>query len=189
MVQVPIEVSNRHVHLSQNEVPALFGADVGLTPQRAISQTGQFAADQTVVLVGPSGTIAGVRVVGPVRRATQVEISRTDARRLGLDPPLRDSGDLAGSPGVVLRGPNGEVKLPAGVIVQRRHIHATSEDCQRYGLQAGQAVRVRIGGERAMIFDQVIIKVDSSFVWRLHLDTDEANAAGMVGGETAEVLP
>ncbi len=189
MIQVPIEVSNRHVHLSRKDGQRLFGADAKLTPLRPISQTGQFAADQTVTLAGPNGRLEDVRVVGPVRQATQIEVSRTDARRLGLHPPVRDSGDLAGSAGIVLRGPGGEVELQAGVIVQRRHIHATPEDCRRYGLKPGQTVRVRIGGERAVVFEQVIIKVHPSYVWRLHLDTDEANAAGIVGGETAEVLP
>lgn len=187
-ITVPIEVSNRHVHLSEQDVVLLFGKGAVLHPRRPISQTGQFAAEQTVSLVGPKGTTERVRVVGPVRHATQVELSRTDARHLGVDAPLRDSGDLTGSAGVTLVGPRGRVDISEGAIVQRRHIHANLDDCRKYGVKPGAIVRVRIGGERGVEFDNVFVKVDPSFVWRLHLDTDEANAAGVVGGETAEVV-
>ncbi len=187
-ITVPVEVSNRHVHVSASDLVALFGQGAGLHQRRAISQTGQFAAEETVTLVGPRAKLERVRVVGPTRRATQVELSRTDARHLGLEAPLRDSGDLKASAGVKLVGPAGEVKLTEGVIVQRRHIHATLNDCRKYSLAPAGMVRVRIGGPRGAVFDQVFVKVDPSFTWRLHLDTDEANAAGLVGGEEAEVL-
>ncbi|MBI4426628.1 MAG: phosphate propanoyltransferase [Candidatus Kerfeldbacteria bacterium] len=188
-VTVPVEVSNRHVHVSAGHLETLFGPGASLHQHRSISQTDQFAARETVTLIGPRGRVENVRLVGPVRSRTQVEVSQTDARQLGVSAPLRDSGDLDGSAGLTLAGPRGRVTLSHGVIVQRRHIHASPLDCQTYGLKPHSIVRLRIGGPRGLIFDQVLVKVDPSFVWRLHLDTDEANAAGVKPGDVAEVLP
>lgn len=189
MITVPIEVSHRHIHLSQAEVNQLFGPGHRLRPHRPLSQTSQFAAHEVVTVRGPKGTLDGVRLVGPPRSAAQVELSRTDARVLGIDAPLRDSGRLEGTPGVTLVGPAGSVSLPQGVIVQQRHIHASPEDGQRYGLANGDVRRVKVGGERGLVFDNVLVRIQPAFVWRLHLDTDEANAAGVRGGETAEIIP
>lgn len=188
MITVPIEVSSRHVHISQDDLTALFGEGAALTVLRPISQKGQFAANETVMLIGPKSSIENARIVGPTRSETQVELSITDARRLGVAPWIRDSGNLKGSPGMTLRGPKGDVDLHEGVIVPRRHIHANEEDCKQYGLKPGMTVRVRIGGDRGVVLERVFVKVHPSFVWRLHLDTDEANAAGVKGGEEAEVL-
>lgn len=185
MITVPVEVSNHHLHLSAEDLTALFGPAAELHVRRPISQTGQFAAAETVTLAGPKGEIERVRIVGPVRAATQVEISASDAATLGVDAPLRDSGQLAGSPGIGLVGPSGRVDLAAGVIRQRRHIHASPSDCQPHGLTNGQTVKVQVNGH---IFDDVYIKVDPTYVWRLHLDTDEARQARVVGGEIGEVM-
>ncbi|MBI4093245.1 MAG: phosphate propanoyltransferase [Candidatus Kerfeldbacteria bacterium] len=188
MISVVVEVSNRHVHLSQPEFQALFGPDVSLHQLRLISQTPQFAAVETITLQGPKGTIENVRVVGPLRSDTQVELALNDARCLGINPPLRNSGELSGSAGVTLIGPRGTVVLHQGAIIQRRHIHATADDCQRYGLQPDSMVRVRLPGDRGLIFDKVLIKTHPSYTWRLHIDTDEAKAAGIVGNVVGEVL-
>lgn len=185
MTTVPVEISNHHVHLSTADVGRLFGPGGELHQRRPISQSGQYAAEEVVKLVGPEGSISHVRVVGPVRSATQVEISASDGKLIGLDPPQRDSGDLDGSAGATLVGPAGQVILKAGVIRQRRHLHATTEDCQRYGLQPGGVTNVTVNGHT---FNNVFIKVHPSFVWRLHLDTDEAQQAGIRGGEIAEVV-
>lgn len=184
MITVPVEVSNRHLHVSAKDLAALFGPATELHVRRPISQTGQFAADETVTLTGPNGSIEHVRIVGPARAATQVELSATDAAKLGVAAPLRASGQLAGSAGVVLVGPAGQIDLVEGVIQQRRHIHASPADCQLHGLTNGQIVEVRVNGQT---FDNVFIKVDPSYVWRLHLDTDEARLAGVAGGEVGEV--
>ncbi len=189
MITIPIEVSNRHLHLSAAHLAALFGRQSELHSRRPISQTGQFAAEETVSIVGPKGRLDRVRVIGPVRTETQVELSRTDARVLGLDPPLRDSGDLVKSAGVRVVGPSGTVELSAGVIIQRRHIHATPDDCKKYGLIPGSVVRIRHRGPRAAILEDVLVKAHPSYVWRLHLDTDEGNAIGAEPGMEAEVLP
>lgn len=184
---VTTEVSNRHVHLSSDHCSALFGSDQ-LKVFRTISQTGQFAAEQQLTVVGPNGSLENVRVVGPLRPQTQVELSRTDTRRLGVDAPVRDSGQLDETPGVTLVGPAGQVQLRHGVIVQRRHLHANPDDVRRYGLSSDQPVRVRVDGPRGGILDQVTVKIDPSFVWRLHLDTDEGNAFGVSTGHPVEVL-
>lgn len=185
---VPVEISSRHLHVSREHLRILCGDDAILHRRREISQPGQFAAEETVDLVGPRGTIPAVRVVGPERERTQVELSETDARHLGLRPPLRNSGDLDGSAGVTLRGPAGSCTIDEGVIIQRRHIHAAPNDCAERWIAPGSTVRVRVGGPRGLVFENVLVKVHPSFAWRFHLDTDEANAAGLRGGEEAEVL-
>lgn len=187
IVTIPIEVSNRHVHLSAEHTETLFGS-TSLHQQRPISQPGQFAASEMVTLVGPTARLDHVRVVGPIRSQTQVEVSQTDARALGVIAPLRDSGHLDGSTGITLVGPHGRVTLSQGLIIQRRHIHASLKDCQTYHVSSGSVVRVRIGGPRGLTLDNVLVRVDSSFVWRLHLDTDEGNAAGVKSGDVAEIL-
>jgi len=185
MITVPVEVSNRHVHLAPADLAGLFGMNAQLHVRRPISQTGQFAAEETVRLLGPAGTIDHVRVVGPERTGTQIELSATDARVLGIEPPVRDSGDLKSSAGLVIEGPAGKLELSQGAIRQRRHLHASPDDCRRLGLQSGATVGVRVNG---YLFDNVFVKVDPSFVWRLHLDTDEALIAHIRGGETGEVV-
>lgn len=188
LLRVPVGVSGRHVHLSPEHVEALFGEGHELTVYRELSQPGQFAAEEKVTLVGPRGVIEGVRVLGPARGSTQVEIARTDGFRLGIHAPVRLSGDLEGTPGIALVGPKGAIYINQGVIVAARHIHMTPEQAAETGLADGDVVRVRANGERALTFDDVIIRVRDDFALDFHIDTDEANAAGLKTGDTAEIL-
>ncbi len=187
--KVPVGISNRHVHLSQADLNKLFGAGHKLNNVKDLSQPGQFAADETVTLVGPKGVIPRVRVLGPTRGQTQVEVSRTDAFALGVKPPVRDSGEHEGSAGqVTVVGPNGALTLTQGVILAKRHVHMTPADAQRFGLKNKDNVKVRCGGPRALIFDQVLVRVHESFALDCHLDTDEANAAMLNNGDEVEIL-
>lgn len=182
-IPIPIGVSAHHVHLSPEHLEALFGQGYQLTPRAPLSQPGQYACEEQVDLVGPRGRIERVRVLGPVRSRTQVEISRTEEFRLGLDAPVRMSGDLSGSPGTILEGPRGQVRLEEGVICAQRHIHMTPEDALRFGLREGDVVSVRVEGERGVIFGDVAIRVSPKYKLEMHLDTDEANAAQVSTGD------
>ena len=175
---LPIGVSNRHIHLSRTDLEALFGAGYQLKPWRDLSQPGQFAAAETVMIGGPKGFIERVRVLGPLRKQTQVEISRHDGFQLGSNPPLRESGNLSGSAPITVIGPKGAVQLREGLIIARRHIHMTPADAAEYGLKDGAIVQVKLGGERGLVYDQVVVRVNDQFRLELHLDLDEANAAG-----------
>jgi acetate kinase len=179
---IPVAVSAHHVHLSQAHVEQLFGPGYKLTPRADLSQPGQFACEEMVTLVGPRREIPNVRVLGPVRKQTQVEISRTEEFQLGISAPVRMSGDLDGSPGLVLRGPAGEVKLESGVIIAHRHIHMTPEDAQLFGLQDKDVVMVRVEGARELIFGDVIVRVSPDYALEMHVDTDEGNAAELTRG-------
>ncbi|MFT9846938.1 phosphate propanoyltransferase [Aneurinibacillus sp. REN35] len=185
---VPVGVSNRHIHLSQKDVEALFGAGYELTPMKALSQPGEFAAEETVTVIGPKHEIHHVRILGPIRARTQVEISRSDSFVLGVKAPIRMSGDLAGTPGITLAGPAGEVKLEEGVIVAQRHIHMTPQDAERFGVKDKDVVQVKTMGERPLIFDKVMVRVHASYGLDFHVDTDEANAAGLQTGDLVEIL-
>jgi len=165
----------------------LFGEGYDLTKIKDLSQPGQFACDETVIIVGRKGAIPGVRVLGPIRKETQVEISRTDSFALGVRPPIRDSGQLDGSPGIVVVGPKGAINLNKGVIIAKRHIHMTPKDAANFGVEDKQIVTVKVGGDRALTFDEVLIRVRDDFSLELHLDTDEANAAAVSNGDWAEV--
>lgn len=185
---VPVGVSARHVHLSQQDLEALFGPGYQLTKRNDLSQPGQFAANECVTLVGPKGKFENVRVLGPVRSKTQVELAVTDAKKLGLNPPVRDSGDVAGSPGITIIGPSGQLELKEGVIIAKRHIHASPEDAERAGLHDKQIVAVKVTkGDRKMIMGDVLVRVSPQFKWEMHVDTDEANAAGLCQGDTVEI--
>jgi len=181
-IPIPIGVSARHVHLSQHDVEALFGEGYRLTPRVYLSQPGQYACEETVNLIGPKGKIERVRILGPPRRETQVEIARTDQYRLGIDAPIRSSGDLDGSPGITIEGPKGSITIPKGVICSVRHIHMSPEDALRFGLRDKDVVMVRVEGERPLIFGDVLVRVKPDFRLDMHIDTDEANAAGIVTG-------
>ncbi len=181
-VPVPIEISAHHVHLSQAHVEALFGAGHELTPISDLSQPGQFACKEQVDLVGPKGRVARVRVLGPARSQTQVEIAMTEQFKLGLHPPIRESGDLKGTPGIALEGVVGTVELAEGVICALRHIHMTPEDALRMGLRDRYVVRVRVEGDRELIFGDVLVRVSPEYKLSMHLDTDEANAANLKNG-------
>jgi len=182
---IPIEISAHHVHLSQEDVEALFGPGHQLTPEHELSQPGQFACAEKVHLVGPKGKIMNVRVLGPTRKETQVEIAMTEQFKLGLQPPIRESGDLAGTPGITLEGPAGTAQIPRGVICAQRHIHMSPEDAMKRGLRDKYVVRVRVEGDRELIFGDVVVRVNPNFRLAMHIDTDEGNAAsirtGMIG--------
>lgn len=186
IARVPIAISARHAHLSQPAIDELFGAGYQLTARQALSQTGQFSAQETVRLVGPRGAIDHVRLMGPPRAHDQVEISRSDEFVLGIDAPVRISGDLANTPGVTLEGPLGRVTLTSGVICARRHIHMNPDDAARLGVEDCDSVSVKIdSADRDLTFEDVSVRVAPQFKLELHLDTDEANAAGIKPGDFA----
>jgi len=184
---IRIGVSAHHVHLSQDHVEQLFGAGHQLTPRNELSQPGQFACEEAVDLVGPKGRVDRVRILGPERPATQVEISRTEEFKLGIDAPIRASGDVAGTPGLKLLGSHGGVDLAEGVICALRHIHVSPENALAFGLRDRDIVRVKVEGERSLIFGDVLVRVDPSFTLEMHIDTDEANAAEINTGSTCTI--
>ncbi len=186
--KVLINVSARHVHLSREHVEILFGKNYKLKKIKDLIQPGQFACEEKVILIGKKGIIEKVRVLGPERSKTQVEISLTDARKLGINPPIRDSGDLAGSEGIILVGPNGAVKLDEGVIIAKRHIHCDLDTASKLGLKDKQIVKVRVEGPRAVIFDEVLVRVSEKYAFEMHIDTDEANAAFIKSGIYGTIL-
>lgn len=185
--EVPVGVSNRHVHLSKEHLEILFGEGYELTVRNSLSQTGQFAAEETVTLEGPKRSISNVRILGPLRSQTQVEISRTDAFTLGVKAPVRDSGSLEGSAGIRIIGPKGSIDLEEGVIIAQRHIHMDEATAERFGVKDKDIVSVVVDGERALVFRNVLIRVRNDFVLDMHIDTDEANAAGLANGDIVKV--
>jgi acetate kinase len=188
-IRIPIAVSARHVHLSRSTLERLFGAGYELRPRNPLSQTGQFAAEETVALVGPRGRLDHVRLMGPPRQDDQIEISRTDAFVLGIDVPLRISGNLENTPGITVEGPGGRLVLRHGLICACRHVHMSCEQAAQLGLGDGATVDVRVDSRgRDLVFGDVIVRTAPSFRLELHLDTDEANAAGISTGDIAELL-
>jgi acetate kinase len=186
---IPVAVSARHVHLTRATLDVLFGAGHVLGVKAALSQPGQFAARETVSLVGPGGRIDHVRVVGPVRGADQVELSRSDEIALGITAPLRVSGDLAGTPGIELVGPLGRVRLHGGVVTPVRHLHMGPEDARRFGVHDRERVSVAVDSHgRDLVFGDVVVRVSPQYRLELHLDTDEGNAAGITQGSTARLV-
>ncbi|PKN77037.1 MAG: acetate/propionate family kinase [Deltaproteobacteria bacterium HGW-Deltaproteobacteria-10] len=179
---IPLSTSAHHVHLSQEHFEILFGAGRTMTPRTDLSQPGQFAAVETVNLIGPKGRIEHVRILGPARKDSQVEISRTEQFKLGIDPPIRDSGDIEGTPGITIEGETGTVKLSKGVICAKRHIHMSPEEALTLGLRDKDVVMVRVKGVRELIFGDVLVRVHPDFRMDMHLDTDEANAAQISAG-------
>lgn len=180
---VPAAVSNRHVHLSAGDIARLFGEGSELTPIKALSQPGQFVCAEKVALAGPKGTLPGVRVLGPARKHTQVEISVTDSFALGIKPVVRMSGELDDTSGGRLIGPKGVVELARGVIVSARHLHVSEEEAAWYGVADGDTVSVKKTGAREITFNGVVVRAGKNHSLELHLDTDEANAAGIKNGE------
>jgi acetate kinase len=177
-----VEVSAHHIHLTQEHVEALFGPGHQLTHHSDLSQPGQYACKEQLAVSGPKGRIERVRVLGPARKYTQIEVSLTEQFKLGVNPPIRESGDLSGTPGCTLEGPHGSVKLECGVICALRHIHMTPADALRYGVRDKSYVRVRITGDRELVFGDVLVRVDPSFALAMHIDTDEANASNVRTG-------
>ncbi|MBP0990633.1 MAG: phosphate propanoyltransferase [Oscillospiraceae bacterium] len=184
-----VETSARHVHVTKEDLETLFGKGAQLHKKKDLSQPGQFATEERVDIVGPKKTIAGVSILGPERKATQVEISLTDARSLGVAAPVRESGNVEGSGACKLVGPCGEVELKEGVIAAKRHIHMQPEDAAEFGKKDKDIVAVRVEtSERSLIFEDVVIRVSPNFRLAMHIDTDEANAAGASGTVYGEIV-
>lgn len=189
---VPVEISARHVHLSRGHVDRLFGPGHELTPKRPLSQPGQFLCEERVTVMGPNGALTNVAILGPVRNDTQVELSAGDARTLGIDAPVRMSGDLSGAAGVVICAGGAVIEAPGSAIIARNHIHMTPADAARYGVRDRDEVAVRVRGRRALVFEQVPVRVSDAFALAMHIDFDEANAClcdrkafGVLVGKTA----
>jgi putative phosphotransacetylase len=187
-LNVIIEGSARHVHVSKEHLKILFGEDAQLHNKRELSQPGQYLTEEKVRIEGPRGGIDRVSILGPERSQTQIEVSFTDARVLGLTPPVRESGDLKGSAPVRVIGPAGHVDLEEGCIVAKRHIHITPEDAERYGLRDKEIVQVQVEGDRALTFDEVVVRVSASYRTRMHIDFDEMNAGQICPEQTGLVI-
>ena len=183
---VELEASGRHVHVTKEQAQELFGHP--LTPKRPLSQPGQYLANERVTVVGPKGTFSNVAVLGPERKAGQVEVSLTDARTLGVEAPVRLSGDVKGSPGILLRGEKGCVTLSEGVIAAQRHIHLTPEDAKKFHVQDKQTVKLQTYTARPLVFEDVAVRVSPDFASYVHLDYDEANACGFQKGDLGRIL-
>ncbi len=185
---VPVAASARHVHLCRQHVEQLFGPGYQLQKLKDLSQPGQCACKEQVTVVGPRGQIEKVRVLGPERKDTQIEIALTDSFQLGVKPPIRMSGKVAGTPGCKLVGPYGSVDIPEGIIIAARHLHVSKAQAALFGLKDGQVVSIRSGGERSVVFENVVVRAGDGHDLEVHLDTDEANAAAMAGSVMMEVI-
>lgn len=187
--QFIVETSARHVHVTQQDLETLFGKGYQLTPKKYLSQPGQFASEERVDVVGPKKTLSRVSILGPLRSKTQIELSLTDARSIGVTAPIRESGDVAGSGACKLVGPCGEVEVAEGVIAAKRHIHMTPEDAAEFGIVDKQVVSVKVDTEgRSLIFGDVVVRVSPNFSLAMHIDTDESNAAGASGNVMGEIV-
>ncbi|MBI4051651.1 MAG: phosphate propanoyltransferase [Elusimicrobia bacterium] len=189
-ISIPVGVSNRHVHLSQEHWELLFGKGTEPRKFKSVVQPGFYACYETVDLVGPKGKIGNVRLIAPHRPQTQIEISKTDAAVLGIRPPVRDSGKLDGSAGIRVVGPKATLELKQGVILAKRHVHFAPQEAKQFGIQEGDYVRVRagIGGDRELIFDRVLCRISDKFKLEFHLDTDEANACMVKTGDEVRMV-
>lgn len=189
MKKVLIETSARHVHVSEKDLEALFGAGYKLTPKKDLSQPGQFACEERVLLRGPKNEMKGVSILGPCRKETQIEVSLTDARTLGVAAAIRESGDIEGTSGITLVGPAGEVTVEKGVIAAKRHIHMTTADAAEFGIEDKQIVSVKVDTDgRSLIFGDVVCRVSDSYALAMHIDTDESNAASVKPGAMGEII-
>jgi len=187
-MEVKVGVSNRHVHLCERDLKILFGEDYELEVKKMLVQPGQFASNSLVTIKTEKSEIPNVRVLGPVRSYTQVEISKTDAFKLGVNPPVRDSGDLEGSAAVTLIGPNGSIDLEKGCIIANRHIHITPSEVHEYGFDGLKSVNIKVPGEKGGILYNVFLKVDENYAFELHIDTDDANAHFIKSGDVLEIV-
>lgn len=183
---IEMEASGRHVHVTKEQAQTLFGH--GLTPDRPLSQPGQWVAKERVTVIGPKGEFKNVAVLGPERKEGQVEISLTDGRTLGVNPPVRASGDVKDAPGAVLKGSAGEVSLSQGVIAAQRHIHITPRDAAHFGVRDKQIVKLQTYTDRPLVFEDVLVRVSDQFATRVHLDFDEANACGYKNGDLGRIV-
>jgi len=178
-LRVIIEGSGKHVHVTRETLDKLYGEGFELEHKKSLSQPGQFSSNQKVDIIGPKCRMNGVTIIGPCRKVNQVELSYTDARTLGLNPPVRESGDITGSAPCTLVGPCGSVDISEGAIIAKRHLHCTPEDAEKYGIQNGEIVIIRVEGDRALWFDEVVARVSSSYATYAHIDYDEINAAAL----------
>lgn len=186
--ELQIALSNRHMHLTQEDIETLFGSGYELKVAKDLSQPGQYASQEKVDIQGDRGTIKGIRVLGPARDKSQVELSLGDSRVIGVNTMVRDSGDIKDTPGIKLIGPKGNVELKNGVIIAARHIHISPEKAEEYGVKDHDKVRVKVGGERALIFENVLVRVSPKFKLEMHVDIEEGNAAGVGNGDTVEIV-
>ena len=186
-MKLPIALSNKHIHLSQADVDVLFGEGYELTHKKDLSQPGQYACEEMVEVVGPKGSTK-MRVLGPVRPESQVEVSLADARGLGIVVPVRQSGDVEGTPGCKIVGPKGEVELERGVIVASRHIHMSLEDAEKFGVKDKDIVSVQTEGERGLLFNNVLVRANAAFKLEMHVDLEEGNAAGVKNGDLVTLV-
>ena len=188
-MKVLVETSARHVHLTKETVEVLFGEGYQLTKKKDLSQPGQYACEERVTIVGPKKELAGVSILGPVRKADQVELSATDARSIGLPIVIKESGDLVGTPGCKIVGPKGEVEIKEGVIVAKRHIHMTTKDAEECGVENGQIVGVKVENDyRSLVFGDVVVRVSDTYALAMHIDTDESNAGCVAPGTMGEIV-
>ena len=189
LMKVMVETSARHLHISAEHLKVLFGEDAVLSNKKDLSQPGQYATNERVEVVGPKGSLV-MSILGPTRPETQIEVALTDARKLGITAPIRESGDLAGTPGCTLKGPAGEVTIEKGVIIAKRHIHFNVEEAAEAGVVDKQIVSVKVGkeGERTTVFGDVIVRVSPSYAAAMHIDTDESNAAALAGTVDGEII-
>ncbi|EGU64851.1 MULTISPECIES: ethanolamine utilization phosphate acetyltransferase EutD [Streptococcus] len=183
-----VEASGRHVHLSRKELDALFGTGYELTKAKDLSQPGQYASKERLTVVGPKGAFHNVVILGPVRKESQVEVSLTDCLQLGVKAPIRESGDIEGTPGIVLVNGDKSVSLDKGLIVAKRHVHMTPEDAEKIGVKNHDIVKVKVEGARPLIFDDVVIRVSPKFATYMHIDYDEANACGFSKGIRGRII-
>ncbi|MFA5576002.1 MAG: phosphate propanoyltransferase [Tissierellaceae bacterium] len=186
--ELPIALSNRHIHLSQEDLDILFGQGYELTKMKDLSQPGQYACDEKVDVIGPKNTIKGVRILGPVRSKSQFELSVSDAFALGVKPIVRNSGDIVGTPGAKLVGPKGEIDLSEGLIVAARHIHMHTSDAEEFGVEDKDVVNIKVKGERGLIFNNVLVRVSKDYQLEMHVDVEEGNAAGLRNGDLGELI-
>ncbi|MGE5455878.1 MAG: phosphate propanoyltransferase [Ignavibacteriales bacterium] len=187
-MKINVGVSNRHVHLKQEDFDILFGRDQKLEKFKDLSQPGEYASTLKLIIKTEKDIIDDVRVIGPIRNYTQVEISKTDAFKLGINPPIRNSGDIVGSAGVTLVGPKGTIELKEGCIIANRHIHITDEEIEKYGLVGKTKVRVKVDGPKGGILDNVMLKKSNNYIFELHIDTDDANAHLIKQGDIVEII-
>ena len=185
---IEVEASGRHVHLSRQDVDTLFGVGYKLTPVKELSQPGQYACSERVTVSGPKGSLKNVVVLGPERKASQVEISLTDALVLGIKAPIRQSGDITGTPEITVSNGDRQVKLSQGLIVAKRHMHITPEDANRFHVTDGEIVKVKVFGARPLIFDDLVVRVSKDFRTYIHIDYDEANACGFTKGTLGMIV-